>query len=32
MTTLLDGARALALDLDEAQLGRLVAHLDLLDD
>ena len=32
MTTLLDGARALALDLDEAQLARLVAHLDLLDD
>jgi len=32
MTSLLDGARALALDLDEAQLGKLVAHLDLLDD
>jgi 16S rRNA (guanine527-N7)-methyltransferase len=32
MTTLLDGARALALDLDEAQTGKLVAHLDLLDD
>jgi len=32
MTTLLDGARALALDLDEAQLGKLVAHLDLLDE
>jgi len=32
MTTLLDGARALALDLDEAQLDKLVAHLDLLDD
>ncbi|MCM2312316.1 MAG: 16S rRNA (guanine(527)-N(7))-methyltransferase RsmG [Steroidobacteraceae bacterium] len=32
MTTLLDGTRALALDLDEAQLGKLVAHLDLLDD
>ena len=31
MTTLLDGARALALDLDEAQLAKLVAHLDLLD-
>jgi len=31
MTALLDGARALALDLDEAQLARLVAHLDLLD-
>jgi 16S rRNA (guanine527-N7)-methyltransferase len=32
MTVLLDGARALALDLDEAQLARLVAHLDLLDE
>ena len=32
MSTLLDGARALALDLDEAQIVRLVAHLDLLDD
>ena len=32
MTTLLDGARAMALDLDEAQLAKLVAHLDLLDD
>ena len=32
MTTLFDGARALALDLDEAQLAKLVAHLDLLDD
>ena len=32
MTTLLDGARALALDLAEAQLAKLVAHLDLLDD
>ena len=32
MSTLLDGARALALDLDEAQLAKLVAHLDLLDD
>jgi 16S rRNA (guanine527-N7)-methyltransferase len=30
--SLLDGARALALDLDEARLGKLVAHLDLLDD
>jgi 16S rRNA (guanine527-N7)-methyltransferase len=30
--SLLDGARALALDLDEAQLGKLVAHLDLLDE
>ena len=32
MTTLLDGARALALELDDAQLAKLVAHLDLLDD
>jgi 16S rRNA (guanine527-N7)-methyltransferase len=32
MTALLDGARALALDLDEAQLAKLVAHLDLLDE
>ena len=32
MTALLDGARALALDLDEGQLAKLVAHLDLLDD
>ncbi len=32
MTTLLDGTRALALDLDETQLARLVAHLDLLDE
>jgi 16S rRNA (guanine527-N7)-methyltransferase len=32
MTTVLDGARALALDLDEAKLGKLVAHLDLLDE
>ena len=32
MTTLLDGTRALALELDEAQLARLVAHLDLLDE
>jgi 16S rRNA (guanine527-N7)-methyltransferase len=32
MTILLDGARALALDLDDGQLGKLVAHLDLLDD
>ena len=32
MSTLLDGARALALELDEAQLAKLVAHLDLLDD
>jgi len=29
---LLDGARALALELDEAQLAKLVAHLDLLDE
>jgi 16S rRNA (guanine527-N7)-methyltransferase len=32
MTILLDGARDLALDLDEAQFAKLVAHLDLLDD
>jgi 16S rRNA (guanine527-N7)-methyltransferase len=32
MTILLDGARALTLDLDETQLARLVAHLDLLDE
>jgi len=32
MSTLIDGARALALDLDEAQLAKLVAHLDLLDE
>jgi len=32
MTTLLDGTRALALELDETQLARLVAHLDLLDE
>ena len=30
--SLLDGARALALELDEAQLAKLVAHLDLLDE
>lgn len=32
MTTLLDGTRALALELSEAQLARMVAHLDLLDE
>ena len=32
MTILLDGARDLALDLDEAQTAKLVAHLDLMDD
>jgi 16S rRNA (guanine527-N7)-methyltransferase len=32
MTTLLDGTRALALELSDAQLVRLVAHLDLLDE
>ena len=32
MTTLLDGTRALALELSDAQLARLVAHLDLLDE
>ena len=30
--SLLDGARALALELDEAQLAKLVGHLDLLDE
>ena len=30
--SLLDGARALALELDEAQLAKLTAHLDLLDE
>ena len=30
--SLLDGARALALELDEAQLVKLVGHLDLLDE
>ncbi|MGB5103051.1 MAG: 16S rRNA (guanine(527)-N(7))-methyltransferase RsmG [Steroidobacteraceae bacterium] len=32
MCTLLDGSRALALELDEAQLAKLVRHLDLLDE
>jgi 16S rRNA (guanine527-N7)-methyltransferase len=32
MTTLLDGARGLGIELDESQCARLVAHLDLLDD
>ena len=32
MTSLIDGARALGLDLDESQLTKLVAHLDLLDE
>jgi len=32
MTTLLDGARALGLELDEAQCAKLIAHLDLLDE
>jgi len=32
MTTLLDGARALGIELDERQLARLVAHLDLVDE
>jgi 16S rRNA (guanine527-N7)-methyltransferase len=31
-TTLLDGARALGLDLDESQVARLTAHLDLMDE
>ena len=32
MTILLDGARALGLDLDESQAAKLIAHLDLLDE
>ena len=32
MDILLDGARALALELDEARLAKLTAHLDLLDE
>lgn len=32
MTTVLDGARALGLELTEQQAGRLVSHLDLLDE
>ena len=32
MTTLLDGARGLGIELDAAQCAQLVAHLDLLDD
>jgi 16S rRNA (guanine527-N7)-methyltransferase len=32
MTTLPDGARALALDLDEARVNRMLAHLDLMDE
>jgi 16S rRNA (guanine527-N7)-methyltransferase len=32
MTTLIDGTRALGLDLDESQSSRLIAHLDLLDE
>jgi 16S rRNA (guanine527-N7)-methyltransferase len=32
MTTLLDGARALGLELDETQAAKLIAHLDLLDE
>lgn len=32
MTDLLDGARALGLDLDDAQAARLIAHLDLVDE
>jgi 16S rRNA (guanine527-N7)-methyltransferase len=31
-TTLLDGARALGLDLDDSQVARLTAHLDLMDE
>jgi 16S rRNA (guanine527-N7)-methyltransferase len=32
MTDLLDGARALGLDLDETQLAQLTRHLDLMDE
>ena len=32
MTDLLDGARAFGLELDDAQVGRLIAHLDLVDE
>jgi 16S rRNA (guanine527-N7)-methyltransferase len=32
MTTLIEGARALGLELDDTQVARLVAHLDLLDE
>jgi 16S rRNA (guanine527-N7)-methyltransferase len=32
MNTLLDGARALGIELDETQLARLMAHLDALDE
>lgn len=32
MTTLLDGARALGLELDETQVAKLIAHLDLVDE
>ena len=32
MTTLIDGARGLGIELDESQCAKLVAHLDLLDD
>ncbi len=32
MTTLIDGARALGLELDETQVSKLTAHLDLLDE
>jgi 16S rRNA (guanine527-N7)-methyltransferase len=32
MTTLIDGARALGLELDDSQVARLIAHLDLLDE
>ena len=32
MTTLIDGASALGLDLDEVQAAKLIAHLDLLDE
>ena len=32
MTTLLDGARGLGIELDAAQCAKLLQHLDLLDD
>jgi 16S rRNA (guanine527-N7)-methyltransferase len=32
MTTLIEGARALGLELDEAQVAKLTAHLDLMDE
>jgi 16S rRNA (guanine527-N7)-methyltransferase len=32
MTTLIDGARGLGIELDDSQCTKLIAHLDLLDD